>query len=116
MNATWEDWEKWYQARDGQKAEPVYVSNGAFAGVIALFVIIGAWAQAARVDRNTQALVQMREEAHQNVSSSMRRKQIEKANLTREGRVDSFLKQRDGWGLDQPCNHRSLLRDEQAGK
>lgn len=102
-NATWEDWERWYQARDGKKPEPVYMSNAGFAAAIAILVVIGAWGQATRAGNHSRSLVEMREDIHQEVSSDLRRRQMESNNLTREGRLDSFLKHREGWDYDRPC-------------
>ncbi|KAH8888532.1 hypothetical protein GQ53DRAFT_748923 [Thozetella sp. PMI_491] len=103
MNATWEDWERWYQARDGKKPDPLYMSNGGFAFIIAIFIVIAAWGQATRAGNHAKSLIEMRDEMHIGTSSDLRRRQIQRSNLTREGRVDTFLKQREGWNYDEPC-------------
>ena len=41
-NATWEDWERWYQRHNREKQEPIYFSNGTFLSmIIALATIVG---------------------------------------------------------------------------
>ncbi len=77
------------KSRDGKKAEPVYVSNGAFAGVTTVFVLVAAWGQATRAGKNSRSMLEMQEEVNHTVGSSLRKKQIEMASLTRvrEGRL-----------------------------
>ncbi len=96
-NATWEDWERWYQERDGVKPEPRYMSNPAFVGIILFFVMIGGWGQATRVGRNSASLVEMRDQSQKTISRDFRQRQTDSAPLTREARVESFLRQREGW-------------------
>ncbi|KAL9045114.1 MAG: hypothetical protein Q9214_001802 [Letrouitia sp. 1 TL-2023] len=49
-NATWEDWEQWYQ-RDTEKPQtPVYFSNEGFFSLVALFVTLGAVFQANNIE------------------------------------------------------------------
>lgn len=97
MNATWEDWEKWYDQRDGKKQEPVYMSNGAFVGVIALFVMIGGWGQATRAGTHSLRLVEEQEKKHEAVSKALHLRHAENQGKTREERIQKFLKQREGW-------------------
>jgi curved DNA-binding protein CbpA len=97
MNATWEDWEKWYQERDGKKQEPVYMSNGVFIAVVALFVMVGGWGQATRAGTHSVHLVEMQEEKHEAISKALHRKQAENSGKSREERIQKFLKQREGW-------------------
>lgn len=100
-NATWEDWERWRDESDGDKRErqhPVYMSNGLFVASLAVFVVIGSWSQATRAGSNSARLIEMREINSSHISEDMWRKRQEKAFLTREDRVESFLRQREGWG------------------
>ncbi|KAI0121789.1 hypothetical protein F4814DRAFT_406579 [Daldinia grandis] len=101
MNATWEDWEQWYNERDGKKAKqgPVYMSNQLFAAVLCIFVVIGSVGQARRANSNTTNFVEMREQSHGTISHDMRQRQTEQATLNRHERVESFLRQREGWAL-----------------
>ncbi|KAL7619390.1 J domain-containing protein 1 [Parahypoxylon ruwenzoriense] len=99
MNATWEDWERWYRERNGDKKEdqqPVYMSNRLFAGVLCIFVVIGSLGQARRASSNTMNLVETREQHHAAINQDMRRRQSEQVNLSRHERVENFLRQRDG--------------------
>ncbi|KAI4213498.1 MAG: hypothetical protein LQ351_003999 [Letrouitia transgressa] len=49
-NATWEDWEQWYQRDMGQPQTPVYLSNEGFFFLVALFVTLGAVFQANNIE------------------------------------------------------------------
>ncbi|KAK1753001.1 hypothetical protein QBC47DRAFT_387538 [Echria macrotheca] len=102
MNATWEDWERWYQQRDGKKQEPLYFSNGGFVVIVVLFALIGSWGHVTRASHHSADLLDMRDEKHAAISKEMRRRQSLSANLTKEDRVQHFLKQREGWGYDAP--------------
>ncbi|KAI0846294.1 hypothetical protein F5Y00DRAFT_146159 [Daldinia vernicosa] len=101
MNATWEDWERWYNQRDGKKEKqsPVYMSNQLFAGVLCIFVVVGSVGQARRANSNATNFEEMREKSHATISHDMRQRQTEKATLNRHERVESFLRQREGWAL-----------------
>jgi hypothetical protein len=101
MNATWEDWERWYsEQRDGKKQEPVFMSNGGFAALIGLVVIIAAWGQATRAESHGVRLLDAVEEKHGGIQREMWKKQTAAASLTRDGRIENFLRSRDGWGYD----------------
>ena len=99
-NATWEDWEQWYQQRDGKKQEPLYMSNGGFVIVIVMFVLIGGWGQATRAGAHSLYIVEMEDKKQNHITAEMKKRQNESAMLTREGRVESFLRQREGWGYE----------------
>ncbi|KAJ9145403.1 J domain-containing protein 1 [Pleurostoma richardsiae] len=106
QNATWEDWEKWYRQRDGEKQEPLYMSNGGFVAVVVFFILVGSWGQATRAGTNSLSLLEMRQQKHAAVSKEMHRRQAESAQLSREGRIESFLRQREGWGYgDATAGH-----------
>ncbi|PSR85666.1 hypothetical protein BD289DRAFT_355082, partial [Coniella lustricola] len=102
-NATWEDWERWRDETSGGKRErqqPVFMSNGLFVASLAVFVVVGSWGQATRAGSNSVRLVEMRENSSSHISEDMWRRRQEKAYLTREDRVESFLRQREGWSHD----------------
>ncbi|KAK0611759.1 hypothetical protein B0T14DRAFT_530993 [Immersiella caudata] len=102
MNATWEDWEQWYQERDGKKQEPIFVSNAGFVGIIALFALIGGWGHITRAGTNASKLMDIREEQHMSANKAMRQRQRQSAGLNKDERVRFFLQQREGWGYEPP--------------
>jgi curved DNA-binding protein CbpA len=106
MNGTWEDWERWYQQRDGtgQKQEQVFTSNIGFMAIISVFLIIGTWSQMTRAGTNSITLMEMREQQHAAISKELRERQNQRRGLDREGRVENFLRQREieKWAYDPP--------------
>ncbi|KXJ90013.1 hypothetical protein Micbo1qcDRAFT_73397 [Microdochium bolleyi] len=109
MNATWEDWERWYAERDGRgpgggayaKQQPVYMPNGMFVFVLCLLVMVGSVGQARRASTSTVNLVEMREQNHMAISDSMHKRQTDQVMLNRHERVEHFLRQREGWRLTE---------------
>ncbi|KAL2257271.1 hypothetical protein VTK26DRAFT_408 [Humicola hyalothermophila] len=106
MNATWEDWERWYQERDGTggKQELNFASNGVFMGIVGLFLIIGAWSQVTRAGTHSLTLLEMRDQEHMAISRELRRRHAATAEMSREGRIQNFLRQREfeRWAHDPP--------------
>ncbi|KAI1497997.1 hypothetical protein F5X99DRAFT_343877 [Biscogniauxia marginata] len=109
MNATWEDWERWYDERNGEnkKQQPVYMSNELFVGVLCAFVVIGSMGQARRASNNSMNLVEMSDQKHEAISQKMRQRHHEQAPLNRHERVENFLRQRDGWQLASSMSSQS---------
>lgn len=103
QNATWEDWEKWYQRDTNGPQEPRFVSNTAFVSLVVIFSIIGGISQVTRVGNYSMDLIEQRDTLHNNISKDLtrRRKETTTAFGSREERIHSFLKQRysTGYGI-----------------
>ncbi|KAI0023316.1 hypothetical protein F4780DRAFT_776746 [Xylariomycetidae sp. FL0641] len=99
MNATWEDWERWYGERNGQKEKqaPLYMSNELFVAILCMFVVIGSMGQARRANASSMNIMDMRDEKHAAVSKNLRQIQAETAPLNRHERIENFLRQRESW-------------------
>ncbi|KAK0729495.1 hypothetical protein B0H67DRAFT_445834, partial [Lasiosphaeris hirsuta] len=102
MNATWEDWERWHDRREGKKQEPLYMSNAGVVGIIALFALIGGYGHVSRAGTHSATLLDMRDHQQASISKIMQERQSQMAGLDKRGRVEVFLKQREGWGYDLP--------------
>ena len=106
MNATWEDWERWRQARDGtgEKQEQAFASNSAFLGIIAVFLIVGAWSQMTRAGTHSATFLEMRDQQDAAISKELRERRSRRMATDREGRIDNFLRQREfeKWTHDPP--------------
>ncbi|KAJ1326100.1 DnaJ domain-containing protein [Microdochium nivale] len=108
MNATWEDWERWYAERDGRagggtyaKQQPVYMPNGMFVFVLCLLVMVGSVGQARRASTSTMHIVEMREQNHMAINEGIRKRQTDQVMLNRHERVEHFLRSREGWRLSE---------------
>lgn len=108
MNATWEDWERWYAERSGgpkEKQQTVFMSNELFVIILCVFVIIGSMGQARRASTATMNIMEVRDKRHQAISNEMGRRRQEQGALSRHERVESFLRQRDGWNVSPSVAH-----------
>lgn len=106
MNATWEDWEQWRRQWEGngEKQEPIFTSNGGFAGIVVLCLLVASWGQVTRAGTKSMTLHSLQDERQAAISRDMQRRQSEMAGMDRERRVESFLRQRelDNWPHDLP--------------
>ncbi|KAM0347973.1 hypothetical protein ACHAPU_004476 [Fusarium lateritium] len=94
-NATWEDWERWYDARDGRTRDPLYMSNGVFATVVVCMCMIGAFAQMSRADQYGSDLMEMKAQADLAIGQQVARRNTIAAGRSKDERVDMFLKDRE---------------------
>jgi len=98
-NATWEDWERWHEARGhGQKGAsqgPVYMPNGVFAMLMAMTCIIGAMLQEQRVEATGAHFLEMTAQHDRAVGDIVRRSAEETAGLSKDERVGRFLRDRE---------------------
>ncbi|KAK0736000.1 hypothetical protein B0T21DRAFT_383674 [Apiosordaria backusii] len=104
MNATWEDWERWYQERDGKKQEPVFMSNFGFATILAFCAVVGVWTQVAYAEKKSASILNLQAQQQAVITREMMSRERAKAALSREGRVETFLMQRElgKWEYDAP--------------
>ncbi|TVY57734.1 J domain-containing protein 1 [Lachnellula cervina] len=114
QNATWEDWEKWYQREAEGPQEPRFVSNGAFVGLIVIFAVLGGIGQAARVGNYSINFLEQSDALHDSASKDLMRRRREASSFdNREERIHTFLRQRDpvGYGVTNPRDesYRKLL-------
>ncbi|KAH6606054.1 hsp40 co-chaperone jid1 [Trichoderma cornu-damae] len=94
-NATWEDWERWREARDGKSSEPVYMSHRAFASVLVLMCLVGAMAQTNRADTSGAQYVGWAADQSAEIGGRLRRNGSTVAGLSKDERVDYFLRERE---------------------
>ncbi|KAK4063932.1 uncharacterized protein Triagg1_9260 [Trichoderma aggressivum f. europaeum] len=94
-NATWEDWERWRDAQDGKSSEPVYMSHGAFASILVLMCLAGAMAQTNRAEASGAQYVGWAADHSAEIGGRLRRNGTAVAGLSKDERVDYFLKERE---------------------
>ena len=117
-NATWEDWEKWYQ-RGKAKQEPVYFSNGGFLVLVITAVFLGGFGQSVRVGDYSNIFQRQVEMVHDDASKALRRRKSESAGFgNKDERLQHFLKSRDprGYGITDPTEegYRKLLPEPET--
>lgn len=114
-NATWEDWEKWYQ-RGKAKQEPVFFSNGGFLMLVLMVVFLGGFGQSIRVGDYSDIFQRQVEKVHDDASKAIRQRRTESQGFgNRDERLQNFLKTRDphGYGISDPTeeSYRKLLQE-----
>lgn len=95
QNATWEDWEQWYQERDGKKQEPVFMSNFGFATILACCAVVGVWTQVAYAEKKSASILNLQAQQQAVITREMMSRERAKAAMSREGRVETFLLSRE---------------------
>ncbi|KAI5467098.1 hypothetical protein BGZ63DRAFT_334710, partial [Mariannaea sp. PMI_226] len=94
-NATWEDWERWYDARDGKPAESLYMSNGVFATLVVMMCMIGAFAQMSRAEQSGIEYMESTSRSNMAIGQQMERNTLVAAGRSKDERVDNFLRERE---------------------
>ncbi|MCJ1235593.1 hypothetical protein MMC14_003564 [Varicellaria rhodocarpa] len=101
-NATWEDWEKWYQRDAKGKQEPLHFSNGGLLFLIVFVAILGGMGQFNRVGELSKTFLEQVEAIHDESSKELQRARKETQGFgNKDKRVQNFLKVRDpiGYGI-----------------
>ncbi|KAH7156888.1 hypothetical protein EDB81DRAFT_867793 [Dactylonectria macrodidyma] len=106
-NATWEDWERWYDARDGRTADSMYMSNGVFATLVVMLCMIGAFAQMTRAEQSGADYIEMRNQSNLAIGRQMARSTYVASGRTKDERVDSFLRDRENLSYEFSPSNRS---------
>lgn len=112
-NATWEDWERWYQ-RDKGKQAPVYFSNGSFVILVITAVFLGGFGQSVRVGEYSNIFQRQVEMVHDDASKVLMKRRTESTGFeSRHERLQNFLSTRDpqGHGIHEATEegYRKLL-------
>ncbi|RDI84072.1 hypothetical protein Vi05172_g5851 [Venturia inaequalis] len=101
-NATWEDWEKWYDefrkpgdpVRTGPQ-KPVFLSNSAFISIVAFLAALAGVGQATRAENMSQSFIAQRDAAHDKALAELHRNKGAKSGWNKEQRIEEFLRDRD---------------------
>ena len=94
-NATWEDWERWYN-RHHRKQEPIYISNGGFLSLVIVAVALGAAGQNGQISRHEALFKKQVEVKHEEATKMMTKHRQQSQNATdMDQRVQKFLRERD---------------------
>ncbi|KAL8866470.1 MAG: hypothetical protein Q9174_006285, partial [Haloplaca sp. 1 TL-2023] len=103
-NATWEDWEKWYQRDTKPPQTPVYFSNGGFVFLVAFVAAASAVGQASRVDDHKTRFNERAELVHTECNKNLQQRRNETRELSDKDqtalRLAHWRYGRSGTGLD----------------
>ncbi|KAK3187514.1 J domain-containing protein 1 [Lecanicillium sp. MT-2017a] len=114
-NATWEDWQRWHEEQRGHggRPEPLFMSNGMFALLVVSMCMIGAMAQKNRAQSAGEQYVDWAERRNADIGQTMMQTTRASAGMSREERVESFLRERENTGYRYvPNKYDAGARDE----
>lgn len=96
-NATWEDWERWYQRESGTEGETrdFYVSNFAFVSLVVAIVTIGGVMQGTRASVFGTSVMEQRDRIHREASMELARSKHATLSGDRNERIKTFLEHRE---------------------
>jgi curved DNA-binding protein CbpA len=130
-NATWEDWERWYQAQreheegssdqhssssssSPQQHRGLLMNNYAFVSLIVMLAALGGVGQATRASSFSTAFREQKEAANERTHADLMgvRAHAAASGSSREAKVERFLKQRDGAAWADEGTRRMLLEPD----
>lgn len=106
-NATWEDWERWYQRHGRKKQEPVYCSNGTFLSLVIILAGLAGARQAKLMGDSSLASFEQFEAMTKECNKTIQgRKSASREFDNKYDRLQRFLESRAPSGNDmlQPSN------------
>lgn len=98
QNATWEDWERWYDRNQPryEKQEPVYTSNGGFLTLVVAVMVIGAFGQASQVSWHNDLFMQKIEKQHGEATEAItKHRQESKKASDMDSKLHEFFRRKD---------------------
>ncbi|KAF2838510.1 hypothetical protein M501DRAFT_904207, partial [Patellaria atrata CBS 101060] len=94
-NATWEDWERWYEATSPSPSRPApqtpFVPNGTFVVVLLLCAFLGGLGQASRAGIFSASLLEQREQVHADAARNLRRSRLSAVGASRSESIERFI-------------------------
>ncbi|RPA72575.1 hypothetical protein BJ508DRAFT_419400 [Ascobolus immersus RN42] len=105
QNATWEDWERYYERTSGQNEtqKPLYMSNMAFVLAVTTVCGLGGYFNLAYATGVSQGIIEEIDRQTAELADELERKRRDAlAHGTKEERIRAFLALRDpvGWSVD----------------
>ena len=97
-NATWEDWEKWYEYQKNTKGEqsPVYFSNGGFFSLVFFAVILAGVGQATRIGDGSKSFLEQIEHRNRDIDQAVQKRKQDSFEIgDKDRRLQSFLRARE---------------------
>ncbi|KAF2011761.1 hypothetical protein BU24DRAFT_413381 [Aaosphaeria arxii CBS 175.79] len=112
-NATWEDWERWYdrEYNRGQTddARTVHLSRFGFVSLVFALVSLGGIMQGTRANMFSSTVIEHRDKVHKEASMElMKAKRASMANGDRNERIKTFLEHREATLMGEDAYQRIL--------
>ncbi|KAF1352337.1 hypothetical protein BDV97DRAFT_292892 [Delphinella strobiligena] len=107
-NATWEDWERFYAARDPSHPShqaPTYIRNSYFITIVMVLALVGSTANYGRAEVNGERFLEARDAMHDRAAKDLRKVRQQSESRPKEERIQFFLRQREatmtGLGVEE---------------
>ncbi|KAF2174875.1 hypothetical protein K469DRAFT_704060 [Zopfia rhizophila CBS 207.26] len=114
-NATWEDWERWYDQEYGRQKDEeervVYLSNFGFMSIIFVLVTLGGVMQGTRANMFSSSVMEHRDKMHKEASMELRRSK-QATTGDRNERIQTFLRHREAVHAGEDAYQRILPTPE----
>ncbi|CCE27134.1 uncharacterized protein CPUR_00606 [Claviceps purpurea 20.1] len=94
-NATWEDWERWRNEREGKPSSESPMSNGTYATLVVCMCMIGALAHMFSSEEADMMATYSRQRQDGALWDKMRASRAAASEMSRNDRIDSFLRERE---------------------
>ena len=133
-NATWEDWERWYEKQrdpegyarrhswqatfssSRQSSQQVFANNSVFLSVVALLAALGGIGQATRLNHVQSSRQQRISAVNEKISQDLvdvRKDTWENAgSLNKEERIKKWVRRREGYQEGEPDGRTAALNEE----
>ncbi|KAF2787344.1 hypothetical protein K505DRAFT_329749 [Melanomma pulvis-pyrius CBS 109.77] len=116
MNATWEDWERWYRREHngphGDSPRDMYMTNFAFVSIVLSLVSIGLVMQGTRANMMSSSYMEQQEKVHKAASMELARSKRASMTGDREERIRTFLEHREAVLAGEDAYQRMLPPSE----
>jgi curved DNA-binding protein CbpA len=110
-NATWEDWERWYEDNDSSKDSKergLQMSNFTFMALLFSFVGIGGVMQSTRFNSFHSSVLEKSDRVHREASIELQRSKHATLGGDRDERIRTFLEHREANLAGEESYHRLL--------
>ncbi|PSN62655.1 hypothetical protein BS50DRAFT_577566 [Corynespora cassiicola Philippines] len=116
MNATWEDWERWYRREYGgdqaDDSRAVHMSNFAFVSLVFALVSLGGIMQGTRANMFSTSVMEHRDRIHREASMELARSKRATISGDRSERIRTFVEHREATMAGEDAYQRMLPHPE----
>ena len=113
-NATWEDWERWYERHYGKRQKPqapIYTSNSSFVTIVLAAVCIGAIGQRLNIESHDTFFREQADLRHDQASQYYRSRLTHtNTHPNMDSRIQKFLETREPNPYSPPTSDSQILK------
>ena len=114
-NATWEDWERWYEREYGEQRQDdraAHMTNFGFVSLVFALVSLGGIMQGTRANMFSATIIEHRDKVHHEASAElMKSKRATMSTGDRNERIRTFIEHREATLVGED-NYQRILQPE----